>query len=455
MNTSHNRSQWRSFASYVLVTTGAIVGLGNIFQFPFLVIKYGGLFLLFYLLCQLSIVLPLLFAELVVGRRGMQNPIGSIGILTIENQANPNWRKLGYLFVLIAFLTISYYAVSAAFPVGYFIDNVSTLFHLQSYSASELFKLDETAISGFSHLEICFVVFLLLAMIVVYRGINRGLEEISFVTVPLYCALLLALAIYMSMQGYFGQTLHNFLMIYPGISIYEIFLVALALAFLKYKIGTGVIIVYGSYLPYQVSLAKSTLIIVAIDAFVSLMSYFIIYPLTLSSSGEGHAVDLSSHTVITIFNAIPHGLVISALFFFASILVAWTPIIAMGETIVLTLSERLNWSRPIATIFAVIGILVAGTLVVLTHMTWAHVHLFGKYELHNLLKNVTADFLMPLAAFFMSIFVGWIVNSKITREELRFNSFFYRLWLFSMRFLAPIAIFVVLFTVTVLEKSGF
>ena len=92
MNTNIPRSQWRSFNSYVLVTTGAIVGLGNVFQFPFLVNKYGGLFLLFYFACQLFIALPLLFAELLIGRRGKQSPPGCFTLLAMECNANPHWR---------------------------------------------------------------------------------------------------------------------------------------------------------------------------------------------------------------------------------------------------------------------------------------------------------------------------------------------------------------------------
>lgn len=437
-----SRSQWRSFTSYVLVTTGALVGLGNVFQFPFLVVKYGGLFVLFYVICQLSIALPLLFAELLIGRRGEQNPVSSIGFLTMEANANRHWRKLGWLCVCIAFLTMIYYTVSAAFPVGYFIDNIKAI-----YQHSSL-QLNNNAMSSYAQLETWFVIFLVLAMLVVYRGIHRGLEEISMITVPLYCIILLSLAIYISTLGYFGDAVSHLFTSYSDSSFYEIFLVALAFAFMKYKTGMGVMIVYGSYLPYHVSLAKSTLCVVVIDAFVSLLSYFIIFPLTFASSPDENLMALTGHNVINIFNALPNGLMISSIFFFAAILVAWTPIIAMAETIVITFIECLSWSRIFASSMLALLILIFGSLEVATHLQWAD-------NLHQWLKNITLDMLTPITVFFIAIFVGWIMARHATEDELHFKPVFYSLWRFLMRYVVPVAVLIVLFTVTVLEKLPF
>ncbi len=453
MRDIEHRPQWYSFTSYVLVTTGALVGLGNVFQFPFLAIKYGGLFILFYIICQLTIALPLLFAELLIGRRGKQNPVGSIGLLTIESDANYHWRALGWSCVLIAFLTMIYYTVIAAFPIGYFIDNVKDIYqHATPLNGS--IPLHNEAVSSFAKLETWFIVFVGLAMIVVYRGIHRGLEEISMITVPLYFIILLLLAIYISTLGYFGDSVSRIFTNDPHISLYEIFLAALALAFMKYKTGMGVMIVYGSYLPYHVSLAKSTLLVVIIDALVSLFSYFIVYPLTLTGNAEVLS-ELSTHNVVTIFNGLPGGLIISAVFFFAAILIAWTPIIAMAETVVVTLMERLYLSRTYASIMLILLILLCGSFEAASQFEWANVKIWGDYSLHNLLKNITLDVLTPMVVFFIAIFIGWVVSRDVTEEELRFKPIFYRLWRFLIRYVVPIAVLVVLFTVTVLEQLPF
>lgn len=443
-----HRGQWHSSASYVLVTTGAMVGLGNILYFPFLVVKYGGLFILFYFICQLSVALPLLFAELLIGRRGKQNPVGSIEILTMETHASDYWRKLGWACVFIGFLTIIYYAVTAAFPASYFIANVVDIYH----HAAPVHLMHD--VSGYSQTEVGFVVMLVLAMLVVYRGIHRGLEEISMVTVPLYFITLLSLAIYVSTLGYFGDAVRHLFASSSDASFYEIFVAALTLAFMKYKTGMGVMIVYGSYLPYHVPLAKSTLIVVAIDALVSLLSYFIIFPLTFALSPDAELIALSGHNVISIFSALPNGLIISAIFFFAAVLIAWTPIIAMGETLVITLIERLYWSRVFATTVIVLLVLLFGSFEVGTHFQWAEAKFFGE-PLHKLLKHITLDILTPIVAFFIAIFAGWVLTRDITESELHIKPGFYALWRCLIRYVVPVGVALVLFTITSLENFSF
>ncbi len=447
MKNLEHRPQWYSFTSYVLVTTGAMVGLGNVFQFPFLVVKYGGLFVLFYVICQLAIALPILFTELLIGRRGKQNPVGSISLLTMEADASHHWRKLGWACIFISLLTMIYYTVLSAFPIGYFIDNIKDIYQHTSPINGSL-QLSNTAVANFTSLEMWFVLLLLMAMIVVCRGIHRGLEEISMITVPLYGIILLALAIYVSTLGYLGETISHFFVSDPTISFYEVFLVALALSFMKYKIGMGVMIVYGSYLPYHVPLAKSTLCVIVIDALVSLLSYFIVYPLTIASSPDENLMVLTSHNVINIFDGLPGGLIISAIFFFAAILIVWTPIIAMAETIVVTFTERFYWSRAFASLIVFLSILIFGSFEVATHLQWADVSVFG-YPLHDLLRNVTRGILMPIVVFFIAIFAGWIMAPDVTETELHFKPVFYRLWQFLIRFVVPFAVLGVLLSLGV------
>jgi len=268
-------------------------------------------------------------------------------------------------------------------------------------------------------------------------------------------SIVLSLAIYLSTLGYFGQAINHLFISHPDIALSEIFLVALALAFMKYKIGMGVMIVYGSYLPYHVSLTKSTLIVIVLDAIISFCSYFIIFSLTLAASPDVNLNALSNHNVFSIFNSVPYGLIIAALFFFAAILIAWTPIIAMAETVVLTLIERFHCSRRLASCVLIVCLLILGAIEVATHLPWGDIKVVGYYHLHNFLKNMTLDVLMPIAAFWMAIFVGWTIPPQITKAELNFKPGFYSLWLFLMRYVVPVAIAIVLFTVTVLEKLAF
>lgn len=454
MNRLEPRSQWSSFTSYVLVTAGAIVGLSNFFQFPFLVTKYGGLFFFFFVLCLLLVSLPMLFAELLIGRRGKQNPVGSMILLAMESKASLQWGKLGWLSFFIVFLTMCYYTVSAAFPMGYFLSSAKNLF-VPSDSTNAVMSLSSSMMRSFYELEVCFLLFFFLAMMVVYRGINRGLETISCITVPLYGIILVVLAVYISAHGYFGASLANLLHIHSDIPLEEVFFAALALALLNYNTSMGIMIVYGSYLPYHVSLYKTTVVVVCIDIIVSLLTYFIIYPLILTSIPDGSVAALSNKNVITLFGSIPHGILIAFLFFFASVLGSWTPIIAMAETAVITLVERFDISRARACMIILLGVFMLGTFVVALNTTWAERIIIGGHHGFELLKTITMDAIAPLGAILLAIFAGWIIKRNITEGELSFWPIFYGIWRFLIRYVAPALIGITLIAVFLLKDLHF
>lgn len=447
------RAQWHSFHSYVLVTTGAIVGLGNVFQFPLLVAKYGGLFILFYVLCELMISLPLLFGELLIGRRGKQNPVGSLGILSMEADASRQWAKLGWLCVFVVTVTLCYYVVSAAFPVGYFIDSLKELSVHGNQTVAV--TLDTNLQSNYLKLELCFLFFLFLAMFVVYRGINRGLEQISSITVPLYFFIFLTLAIYINVNGNFMDSIKELMAVHPSQTVLTVFVAALTFAFFKFGVGMGTMIVYGSYLPYSVSLARSTLVVVAIDAIVSLLCYFIVNPLMLTMPVDTFIHEVTNQNIINVFTNIPHGIMIASVFFFGAMLAAWTPIIAMMETAVITLIERLQMSRGAAVVLVSSIIFLIGSFQVYAIVHWSDVIVWHGVSINLFLKDFTTNFLAPLSALLIVIFVGYIVKRQVTANELQFSNFFYSLWRFLVRYLAPISIVIIIFTVTILDTWAF
>lgn len=426
------RAQWRSFSSYLLVTIGAVVGLGNIFHFPFLMAKYGGLFFLFFILSEIIISIPLLFADLVIGRRGKQNPVGSISIVAMESEGSRYWRLVGWLCFFIAFFTVSYYTVSVAFPVGYFFNSVSSN------------QLNLT--SDFVALEICFLFFLLVTMVVVARGINKGLEVISAITVPCYFVILLGLAVYSSTHGNFIGALHSLFQINSDQAILPILVAALTYAFFKLNIGMGTMMVYGSYLPYSVPLVRSTLFIVLFDIVISLLSYFIISPLMLlQTDAVVHDKALSFYqNIMIIFNMVPHGEIIAILFFFAAIIAAWTPTIAMAETAVITLIERLQLSRYIATFLVTVCAILVGTVVVGSDTLASHVMLFDRWSIAGFIQNIVSDCATPISAFLLAIFCGWVATRDITAKELGFKQSVYFIWRFLLRYVVPVFILMIL-----------
>lgn len=434
------RSQWRSTTSYILVTIGAVVGLGNIIQFPYFIAQYGGLFILFFVLCELFVSIPLFLTELMIGFRGKQNPVGSIGLVSLETNANRHWRKVGWLSFWIAFLTLSYYTVQAAFPLGYLWGSLQDFF---VYGTDEPVPVavHGNLMTHFVSLESFFIIFLLLTMTVIIRGINRGLEAISFIVVPTYSLILLCLAMYACIYGNFFASLHALIHMNSEVNVLTVLFAAMGYAFFKLNVGMGTMIVYGSYLPFSTTLGRSTAIIVIFDAVISLLSYFIIHPLL--QQANFFQVELNNHSVLYIFSAVPHGIVVAALFFLAAVLAAWTSTIAMAETVAVTLVERFSISRLRATGWVFLGALLIGSFAAMTHTDWMRVLITQTIPLEAITRNITNFVLTPLAALLIAIFAGWVVNRHISQSALEFTDKPYAVWLFLVRYIVPVAIFFV------------
>jgi NSS family neurotransmitter:Na+ symporter len=432
------RPQWASPLSYLLVTVGAVVGIGNVLIFPLSVFHYGGLFILFCFLCEIVLAMPLLYAELLLGQRGKQNVVGSIALLAHESKASPWWKKLGWLYFLIAFLTFSYYLVYAAFPIGFLAGSVQAL-DAPVTSASLAIASKKEMLTNFFILFPCALGLLLAAMWVVGRGIHRGLEIISYLTVPLYLAILLGLASYVIFTGYFATTFEHLAWINNGSSVFMVFLAALTFSFLKLKVGIGSMVVYASHLPFSVSLKRSTCWIVLIDVLVSLLACAIVLPLMQSSSPGAYLGELSTNNMVVIFKQIPHSALIASLFFFAAVLSAWTPLIAMLEAMVTTISEEWNMSRLSALwlVGSSLFVLILCIVLCLTDTIAPMDSLFFGYTYPQLLKDISLEKLTPVAALLISIFIGWVVDPRITKQELRFKPWLYAVWSFLLRYVIP------------------
>lgn len=438
LNNPHPRAQWSSYTNYVLVTTGAVVGLGNIFKFPFYLSQYGGLFLVFFVLCEVLISLPVFFAELMIGRRGKQNPVGAISILSMESGASRYWRLIGWLCFIVLFLTLSYYTVAVAFPLSYLISNVKWLF--TGANVESTLSIDLSA--HFFLFEISFLIFLAATMAVIVRGINRGLEGISRVIVPAYFVILLLLAVYSSLTGDFLHSILSLFYIPQNQAIFPIFFVALTFAFFNLNVGMGSMMVYGSYLPYRVPLAKSTIWILLLDALASILSYFIIAP--YQSGSISPTTNTTYADLMTLFSGGSHGVLIASFYFLVAVMMAWTPTIAMAESATLILIERFRLSRLKSTLFITAGSLALGTLLVFAKTLGTHIFVIPNWSIDDFIQNFASDIATPISALLIAIFAGWIVSRHISESELDFYPIFYRKWRLLIRYLAPVCIVLVL-----------
>ena len=305
--------------------------------------------------------------------------------------------------------------------------------------------LHTDVMTHFASIEIFFLLFLVATILVTARGINRGLEKISWIVVPTYFFILLGLAIYTCTHSAFSHSVEVLFSKHPDQSFLTVMTAAMIYVFFKLIVFMVIMIFYGSYLPYSANFRRSTLLIVLFDALISLLSYFIIYPLMLQSNA--FIYNLTNHNIIYLFSGVPNGFIIAALFFLAAVMAAWMCTIAMAETVVVTLIERFGIPRVQASIVVFIGAAIIGSFAALTHTEWMHVMINPYISLQGIIKNVTGNLLIPVSAILIAIFIGWIVNKKVTESELEFNPVLYRIWSFLVKIIAPLLIIAAIISV--------
>lgn len=427
MNRSNlsQRAQWDSNFQYLLVTIGSVIGIGNVFQFPFFIAKYGPLFIITYLVFELFITIPIILSEFFIGRRGKQNPVGAISLLAMESGANRYWRLIGWICFIILFLTFSYYAVNVAVPLSLSIDNLTSIL-----TGSHTVK---AALSVPLH-ALYFLIFLFCTLFVIARGINRGLESISRIVVPAFFIIFLGLACYASMQGNFSGALSYLIHFQTGLTP-DLLFTALVYAFFKLNTAMGCMIVYGSYVPATTRLGKSTLIIAGFDILASLLSYFIIFPLLLSEPGlVSTLTSLNPLEILTLFFKIPGGLVVAFIFFLGATMAAWMPTIAFAEGATVTLIERAGLKRITATMIIGGIALIIGASIIFSPLV------FSSINLEHIIQEIARDWLTPLSALLIAIFSGWIIRQDVARSELDFGTKLFSIWRFLIRYIVPVCI---------------
>ncbi|OQX49088.1 MAG: sodium-dependent transporter, partial [Candidatus Sedimenticola endophacoides] len=276
---------------FILAATGATVGLGNIWKFPYLAGEYGGgAFVLVYLLCIAFIGFPLMVAEVAVGRRGRLSPINTLRSLSEIEGGSPRWVWAGGLGVLAGLLIGSFYSVIAGWALAYMFRAASGAFeHVTAQGIASIFN---NLITDPERLLAWHTIFMVMTVAVLARGIRSGLERAVKLLVPGLLVMLLVLIGYGASTGYLGQTL--FFLFRPDFSSlsFAAVLEALGHAFFTLSLGMGAIMIYGSYLPRQVPIMRTSLLVVLLDTLVALLAGLAIFSIAFAhelpvNSGPG------------------------------------------------------------------------------------------------------------------------------------------------------------------------
>lgn len=434
--------QWSSRMAFILAASGSAIGLGNIWKFPYLAgDNGGGAFVMVYLLCVLAIGIPIMIAETMLGRRGRQSPINAMLTLADEAKASSAWHYAGWLGVISGFLILSYYSVIAGWSMAYILKMGGGFMSHASAETAQAAFLDLKASPDVQF--IWHTLFMVGTMLIVSQGVAGGIERATRIMMPgLFIMLILLDGYAMSTEG-FGQGM-SFLF-KPDFSKLtgESVLVAMGQAFFSLGLGMGSIMVYGSYLPAHVSIARSTIFVAATDTLVALLAGVAIFPIVFANQLEPTmGPGLIFETLPIAFGQMPAGSLFGLLFFVLVFFAAITSAIALIEPAVAWLSENRGLSRQKASLWAGMVCWFLGIGTVLSFNTWSGRTWFGR-NFFELVDFLTADVMLPLGGILVALFAGWIMKREITEAELEMGPG-YDFWRILVRYVSPLAVAVIL-----------
>ena len=452
MNATTGRGSFATKLGIILATAGSSVGLGNIWRFPVETGQNGGAaFILVYLACVLFLGIPMMTAEFIVGRHTHTD------IATAYQRLAPRqpWHLAGYAGILCVTLILSYYSVVAGWILKYAFDALTgSMAHVTDAAA----HFTSFSTSTWAPLA-CTLAFILLTHLVIRRGVQRGIEHVSKVLMPLLLLLMTVLAAGATTMPGAADGIR--FLLHPDFSRLSprVLLSALGQAFFSLSIAIGCLATYASYFRRDVNLVRTAASVVAIDTAVAVLSGFIIFPAVFSV--QGVAPDAGPALVFitlpgifnTLFAKLPLlGYAFTLLFYLLLLLAALTSTISMHEEVTTFFVDRYGASRQRAAAYMTAVAATLATLCSLSFGPLADFRPFFGRGFFDAFNDVTALWIMPLSGIVLSIFVGWRLPQKLVIHELtNDHALHFPPWLFAgffilIRWVAPAAITLIFIT---------
>lgn len=438
------REHWGSKIGFVMAAAGSAVGLGNIWKFPYLTGSKGGAaFVFIYLLAVLVLGLPIMIAELVIGRHTERDPVGAFKSMV----GGTPWVIIGYLGVLSGFLILSYYSVVGGWTIGYIIKGmVGQLAYLGTPDLAAKEFREFTAHPVYS--VICHFLFMLACMYIVIGGVKGGIEKWNKVLMPLLFAILIVLIVRGFLSGGVEKGLSFYLT--PDFSKItgETVLAALGQAFFSLSLGMGAMITYGSYLSPKERILTAAFWIVFLDTAVALLAGFAIFPSVFAmelSPAEGPG--LVFHVVPAVFARMSGGQIFAVLFFLLLFLAAVTSGVSLLEVVCAYLIDEMNWSRRRAVMVMGTAIALLGVPSALSFGYLSHVSIWGG-TFFDFMDKLTSNYMLPVGGFFIAVCLGWKYGLQNTIHELDPDTRILsvkELWAFTIKFVSPFVLAIVFF----------
>lgn len=438
---SSERSSFTGKIGFVLAAAGSAVGLGNIWRFPYLAAKYGGgIFLLVYIILSVTFGFSLMVAEIAIGRKTQLSAIGAFRAL------DRRFAFIGPLASVVPIIILPYYSVIGGWVMKYifgFVTGDGVAMAQDQYFTNYISQAGEPII--------WFALFILLTTVIVFFGVNKGIEKVSKIMMPILVILTIGIVIYTiaTMDGAWDGVIYY---IKPDFSHFSLMTVVAAMGQLFYSmsLAMGIMITFGSYMKKEISIEKSTHQIEIFDIGIAFLAGLMIIPAVFAFSGGdqsalGQGPGLMFITLPKIFDTMPGGAVIGAAFFIMVFFAALTSAISLMETVVSIFMDKLGLGRRVCCLAVFAGSLLLGLPSTLGYSLWKDVRILGM-QLLDFFDFISNSVLMPIVALFICIFVGYYLKPQAISEEIELSGPFKGKKLFSLmiRFIAPVCILLIL-----------
>ncbi|MBI1393061.1 MAG: sodium-dependent transporter [Alphaproteobacteria bacterium] len=498
---AENNEEWSSKAAFILAAVGSAVGLGNLWRFPYVAGENGGgVFVVFYVLCVLLIGLPVLVAELFIGRRGRMSAVGSVARIAKSEGRSTWWALQSWTGMIGAFVILTFYSVIAGWVIAYAVMIGSSL--IGAIAADGPGAIAAGAFAGETgdavkaklgallsdpvRMIFYHAVFMTITVAIVARGIKGGIEQAVTILMPAFFVMLAILVVFSVSTGDFarggdflfgfrledrvlenGEVVGGFL---RGLRDGSVISAALGQAFFSIGLGSALMATYGAHMSRQQDLPRSARLVALSDTAVGILAGIAIFPIVFQVGlAPAAGPTLMFQTLPQAFQGMPFGAVFGLIFFVLAFFAAITSSIALLEASTAWFEEQQPGRQRtmIAIVLGGIAFLIGvanalsqvpavnadGSVRDLFFNTWRPAEFIPLFEGMVLLDflSATTDIVLPIAGFITAIFAGWVVSTSVSREEIGFESeLWYQRWRFLIRWVCPIGIGAVIVYSTVI-----
>ena len=434
---NHKRSTFSGKIGFVLSAAGASVGLGNIWRFPYLAAKYGGgIFLLIYIILALTFGYSMIIAETSIGRMTKKSPVGAFQCF-----GKSGWLSAGgWINAIIPILIVPYYSVIGGWVIKYLVEYICG----NAHQVAEDGYFSAFISNGVST-ELCFIVFALITLVIIYAGVRNGIERVSKFMMPILVVLSVIIAAYSVTRPGAIEGVKYFLV--PNVDNFSWMTVVSAMGqmFYSLSIAMGILITFGSYMKKDISIEDSTQNVEIFDTAIAIMAGLMIIPAVFAFSGgdpdtlqAGPA--LMFITIPKVFENMGLGTLVGVMFFILVLFAALTSSIALTESAVSTFEDELKWSRKKSTVLIGVIVIALGSLSSLGYGPLAGVTIIGMQFL-DFFDFLTNSVMMPIAAITICLLVSRVIGVNGIEEEVMHGENKFRrkaIFNFMIKYLCPI-----------------